>query len=1225
MTNQTNRMVRPRRPQVAGALIALMLCACGGRGSTSSLNGMTPGLHTFFPISSGAHALECATCHTNPATFAEFSCTGCHTHDQVPTDLVHNSVGTYAYASPACYKCHASPTPSAFDHAGITGSCATCHAVGASFAALPQAGFVHVAMGSSDCGACHNTKAWSTAAMPSTLVHDPTQDITVAALVPSFSGTSIVKVTSLSEQLSMSMNHVTAALTSDVLANCAGCHAGAGAGSYYPGVLHSSLANQNLAEPTTCGDCHTDAMPTGLVGPLATHPARSPASGEMKHDAVAWSGSAPTSTRLVTADCSACHASPSAALAATWATGRSGSGRPTFHASVAAAGRAQPTSCRDCPANTRPGVITSANASLPAGMSFDHGAPGALGDCAGCHAASAAGGFASWAGGRFHQAGSASPTSCLPCHAGERPTSTAGWASATYTASPFDYGTNAAGITHGDGQDRARCHTGPGTGAWGSTQNWQGGHFTHGSSTVSGTTCIACHMSQRPDLQPGTTPAAVAALLGFDHSVNGTGDCYGCHQATVQAGQYVDYFNPTTHALPGGDWKGAASYPGDNFVSGKDQFITVTEIALVRTGSLVTGTTSTSATLYNGMLHTSSAIPAQVSPGPASAPNNSSCWHCHTNTSGTVTSFSNGQFHPALASYSATPGGAVTPLAQPTAHGADCHAQMRPVGIVEKAGSDLQPMDHAALFTTAVAIGGQTAAGVAGLDCSTCHHSPGSTWADGVFHASIGSATPQDCTVCHYPLMADAARADVSSGALYAMAHQSAHLTQQRCDVCHTTALARSTGTPPASSAWNPGVFHASVATQPTACLDCHSGSDPTAPTQSTVTYALAAGATASNVAQWMNHASSEVVALDCARCHAGDARSSGAAWSRSTPYHASVATPGTCRACHGLANGNGSTIGTGNNLPVGLTSSSMVSSAASDPATGVPSGTHDQITHADVNVSGFDCNFCHTQTGPSSVTGIQGKEWAQASFHTRFSSATPLTMNGTTGRCSNCHMNVKPGAAFAAMDHSSFTNAAGSQDCSSCHAWPGTGTASAANWLGASGAPQYIFVGGFTIPAPPAPTPTTQPGIANLPHPGTATLACSSCHTGGVGGKQAIGYDHASTLINTNCNSCHETGTNLIGTVWNGATSQGAGAGDSRPITLTNLTATRGGDSCRLTVTNHFYPVDCSQCHQVPAGTGATTTGTGYTGAWTFPHNTAAMTNPSTCQLCHSQPGCGT
>jgi hypothetical protein len=396
-------------------------------------------------------------------------------------------------------------------------------------------------------------------------------------------------------------------------------------------------------------------------------------------------------------------------------------------------------------------------------------------------------------------------------------------------------------------------------------------------------------------------------------------------------------------------------------------------------------------------------------------------------------------------------------------------------------------------------------------------------------------------------------------------------------------------------------------------------------PTQSTVTYLLAAGGTPTNGGQWMNHGATAAAALDCAACHAADARSSGAAWSRSASFHAHAASPGTCQACHGLQNGNGTTAGAGNNLPSGLTSSTMVSSAAGDPTTGVPAGTRDQINHADVNVTGHDCSFCHTQAGPSTTPGVQGAEWAQARFHSSFTSATPLVLNGSTGRCSNCHLGVKPAAGMTPQDHSAFTAAAGAQDCSACHGWPGTGTPTAPNWLGATGTPQFIAVGGFAIARPPASAAATQAGIANLPHPAVgAGTSCATCHTGGIGGQHASGYDHASALAATNCGACHEAGSPLVGTAWNGSGTQAAGAGDTRPFSITTLTAKRGGDSCTITLPNHFYPVDCSQCHKSPAGTGAITSGTAYTSAWTFPHTNSKMSNPSTCNLCHVGQGCG-
>src|SRR5579863_4524407 len=98
------------------------------------------------------------------------------------------------------------------------------------------------------------------------------------------------------------------------------------------------------------------------------------------------------------------------------------------------------------------------------------------------------------------------------------------------------------------------------------------------------------------------------------------------------------------------------------------------------------------------MQHLSTAIPAQIAP-PPSVPPYTNCWHCHNSANGTVTAYVNGQFHSALTNFTASPGGTVTGLPQPTSQCADCHSQMRPVGIVEKAGSDLQAMDHSATFT----------------------------------------------------------------------------------------------------------------------------------------------------------------------------------------------------------------------------------------------------------------------------------------------------------------------------------------------------------------------------------------------------------------------------------------------------------------------------------------------------------------------------------------------
>ncbi|HMC68056.1 MAG TPA: hypothetical protein VKJ07_02780, partial [Mycobacteriales bacterium] len=446
---------------------------------------------------------ECTTCH-GPFTSwtggrfhlagnaTPSSCLPCHQGER-PTSTTGWRSTTYQdspfdYATHGagrdCATCHSGPGTGSwggtqnwiggnFNHSAAT-SCIACHSTQrpdlvlgeATAASLLPGNFDHAVKGTADCFSCHQaTKTyvryfnasgtlpggdWSAGVGTPDGVRDPSQDVVVAAKVPSYTGTSVSAVAAVNEALPMPMFHSSGTVPSTVA--CVSCHAGAPTGAFFPGRLHSSLATQGVAQPGTCADCHAASAPAGFVGPL--NPARTPVTGEMKHDAVLWSGGVRTTTLAVTQDCATCHRS-----ASTWVTSQS------FHVSVAT----QPASCLDCHANSRPvALLTSANAALPAGVQFDHAT--ATAECTTCHAGGA---FSSWTGGRFHLAGSATPSSCLPCHQGERPTSTAGWMSSTFQAAPFDY------TTHGAGQDCATCHTGPGTGAWGGTQNWVGGNFGH--------------------------------------------------------------------------------------------------------------------------------------------------------------------------------------------------------------------------------------------------------------------------------------------------------------------------------------------------------------------------------------------------------------------------------------------------------------------------------------------------------------------------------------------------------------------------------------------------------------------------------------------------------------------------------------------------------------------------------------------------------------------------
>src|SRR5207253_100806 len=195
-----------------------------------------------------------------------------------------------------------------------------------------------------------------------------------------------------------------------------------------------------------------------------------------------------------------------------------------FHASLMALGAAQPSACVNCHAGAAPAGFVGPIATNPARnpgsaeMKHDAGAwaTGVRGE----------GGSSGGRGGRCARQGGTAPSGCDSCHEGERPTWAANWGSTTWWSMPFDYGGDALGNTHGDGLDCVACHAGPGTGAWGSTQNWVGGSFAHGVATQSASTCVACHSSQRPDLN-GVSPSQLPG--SFDHASSGTGDCIGCH------------------------------------------------------------------------------------------------------------------------------------------------------------------------------------------------------------------------------------------------------------------------------------------------------------------------------------------------------------------------------------------------------------------------------------------------------------------------------------------------------------------------------------------------------------------------------------------------------------------------------------------------------------------------------------------------------------------------
>jgi hypothetical protein len=63
----------------------------------------------FFPIFSGRHREtwnDCSECHSNPSSYAQFSCLDCHEHNRTAMDDKHSGENGYEYNSLACLDCH---------------------------------------------------------------------------------------------------------------------------------------------------------------------------------------------------------------------------------------------------------------------------------------------------------------------------------------------------------------------------------------------------------------------------------------------------------------------------------------------------------------------------------------------------------------------------------------------------------------------------------------------------------------------------------------------------------------------------------------------------------------------------------------------------------------------------------------------------------------------------------------------------------------------------------------------------------------------------------------------------------------------------------------------------------------------------------------------------------------------------------------------------------------
>lgn len=745
-----------------------------------------------------ASLTACATCHENKRPLVPV---GLHGFEH--TNMQYGGMGD-------CISCHnlvnnwgVAWTGGQFAHDPQPTSCVSCHSSQRPTTLVGTPSFDHSLNGTGDCFSCHakNVLKYDTIAdfvggeyMPSELV-GPKQ-LTVAVNTPTFTGSQITKVTASNQTLKIQMLHSTDQLppgdsgaippVAPFIESCTSCHTGAASGNLSGGIFHASITSASIAQPSACIECHSNTLPTGFVGPNDAN--RTPASGPMRHEAMAWvddgtgTGSLKRSnTALVTQDCATCHKTPGGS----WASAK-------FHSNLTT----QPTSCLDCHSNSRP--VGSFGTPV-----FDHAKYGGTIDCVTCHNVTNFANRTGWANGNYSHVG---VTSCTSCHEAQRPVNATGWqntprASWSATTTRFDL------TKHAVGTDCVTCHK---TTTYTALTDFKNAAY-HANNTTLPSQCLSCH----------NYPTGAVGTPATDHATLKT-DCAGCHSGAIST------FNSITGWANG---VGSSSTPPTGKVNAdmtlfSFAYWTVNPITLVKSGNVVTSSSkATGVKLPMQILHSSPAVT-----------NLANCATCHkvgfTSQSGT-------RYHTSIAT-------------QPTANCLSCHSPAGvPTGIVGPISTDtsgIANMSHQqtsvtecstchtntgtrwsdGLFHSKVSAATVTA-------CTNCHfpRMPATVTASSTNYTTTTAAVvpmhlshtspivTQDCVSCHTtkgPVAGNSAPWKLAVNKIHTVI---ANASITACNACHTADKPATTVYYPSATA-NKRYAHLTQYRGDTDCFTCH-------------------------------------------------------------------------------------------------------------------------------------------------------------------------------------------------------------------------------------------------------------------------------------------------------------------------------------------------------------------------------------------------------------------
>ncbi|MEE4286895.1 MAG: hypothetical protein V2I31_12135 [Mariniphaga sp.] len=259
----------------------------------------------YFPIYSGEHRGEwesCSECHTQPESYAVFSCTNCHAHNQGEMDSEHRGISGYSYNSLACFACHPlGSEEGAFNHdatgfplkgahlqndcfnchtngfANTSSSCSSCHISSYNESVNPN----HLSLAvSTNCDECHTENpGWEPASFPNhndyyvlSGAHATVSNNCFLCHEGNYTNTpnSCFGCHSSEYNGTTDPNHSVAQFPTD----CVSCHSESAwtpstfnhDGQYFP-----IYSGKHSGEWNSCADCHTQATNYSVFSCIACH------------------------------------------------------------------------------------------------------------------------------------------------------------------------------------------------------------------------------------------------------------------------------------------------------------------------------------------------------------------------------------------------------------------------------------------------------------------------------------------------------------------------------------------------------------------------------------------------------------------------------------------------------------------------------------------------------------------------------------------------------------------------------------------------------------------------------------------------------------------------------------------------------------------------------------------------------------------------------------------